>query len=260
MVDAAGLATEICDWLKRNPGELYTPSHFFGVAWVRHKTVTIGEWHNENAQRAFTAAMVRHWGGPQVGLALEIQAMHQANISRYLQHGGPIMLEWFTRNPIYMRILRAARETQTEVVAMDENHSFKRVGGIGGGLSTATQVGGYHRDEHMTNAVLELVKRKSKVLVLTGMFHANEKFVGKTPNLGSQLVQALGNRVYTICTMAPRHFPDPFFLAMKSTFGSRGAIAFDVDRSPLRKAEIKDVVGSMSWGAACGGIILFFNG
>ncbi len=259
MVDAAGLAAETCDWLKRNPGELYTPSHFFGVAWVRHKIVTIGERHDEDAQRAFTAAMVRHWGGPQVGLALEIPAMHQRNISNYLHHGGQFKLEWFTRDPIYMRILRAARETETEVVAIDENHSFSRVS-LPDGRTMSMPVGGYHRDDHMTNAVLTLVRRKSKVLILVGMMHAREAYQGKTPNLGSQLVQALGHRVYTICAMARRSFEDPFFDAMKSAFGSRGAIAFDVDRSPLRNAQIKDVVGrSMSWGSICDGIILFFN-
>ncbi|MCP5419570.1 MAG: erythromycin esterase family protein [Gammaproteobacteria bacterium] len=264
MADAGTLAEETRDWLKRNPRELDSPDHFFGVVWVRHKVVSIGERHTESAHRDFVASRVRHWGGPHVGLALEIQAAHQDAVTTYIKQGGSLPDQWFTRNVKFRKILEAARATQTEVVAMDQTQA--KPSSDPGPRLTLTRL---DRDKHMANAVTQLISRKSKVLVLAGMEHSKEAgFSKNNPPMGVRLAEAVGKQIYTIYTMTQTGLAetgqdgDELFKVLRKEFGSRGAIAFDVDRSPLAGGQITDSIAkrSISWKNYCDGLMLFFNG
>ena len=99
MSDSKLIAEQTQDWLQHNPRERFAPDHFFGKAWLRYKIVSIGERHDEAPQRDFVARMVMHWGGPNIGLALEIQASQQAAISRYMQRRAQLPDQWFSDDP-----------------------------------------------------------------------------------------------------------------------------------------------------------------
>ena len=256
------LAEKTRDWLKQNPKECYEPEHFFGIVWTRYKIVSIGERHVDAAHREFIAKMVQHWGSASIGLALEIQASHQPAINQYMQqgHGLPID-QWFTRDAKFLKILQAARLTQTHVLAMDQTQKplpFKLAPGPMPSLRILD------RDKHMADAIGLLRARTSKMLVLAGMEHTKEASFGGKPPLGVRLVKTVGSAVYTIYAMTQHpqgHASDPLFKVLQAAFGPRGAIAFDIDRSPLADAKITDSVAkrSISWKDYCDGLMLFFK-
>jgi hypothetical protein len=262
MADADSLARQTLDWLNNNPIEIWTPDLLFDRAWVRSKIVCIGERHDDAAHRDFVARKVADWGGPQNGLALEIDASCQEAISRYINGAGVLPSDqWFSRETHYLKILAAARQTQTEVVAMDQDpvRPASRIPSISPFMAPVD------RNKHMADAILDLARLKSKVLILVGIEHAREASYQrerkrKKPPMGVQLVDALGDRVFTIYTMTyAGHGQETFFKVMENAFGTRNAIAFDVDRSPLGPGIITDLGQTIFWKDYCDGITLFFR-
>jgi len=245
------------DWLLANRAELDTPEHFFDVAWIRHKIVCIGERHYDAPHRDFVAGRVRHWGGPNIGLALEIASSQQGEIATFMRTGIVPTGRWFSRQPAFHNVLHAARETRTQVSAVDqEQKAIRNDSGV------ALSFGRTDRDAHMASAVTQLTHGKSKVLVLVGMEHAKEAGPVRSPPMGATLTRAFGKAVYTICTMTPAgHGDEAFFKAMRGAFGGRKAIAFDVDRSPLADAPVVDSGAALftTWKDYCDGLILFFT-
>jgi hypothetical protein len=254
MAEADALAEKTRDWLIRNPREVFDPIPFFESVWSKSNIVTFGERHDDAAQRALVAAVVKQVGGPDVGLALEIEAKYQTDIARFIAGGGKTPGPPFAQAPIYSQIFRAARDTKTEIVAMDANQNPLKSGELRLGS------GGVNRDQHMADAVLSMIKRKKKVLVLVGMLHAAEAGVGKVPQMGKRLVTELGDKVFTIYAMTlAGHGKERFFQVMKQAFPNREAIAFHVDKSPLGTAEFIDVGKSVPWKDYCDGVMLFFK-
>jgi hypothetical protein len=203
--------------------------------------------------------MVKHWGGYNIALGLEIKEHFQAAINKYFQSGEKLPEAWFIHDPHYMGILNAARETQTEVVAIDQNQRIIRIGETPLSLEV-----GLDRNKHMADSVIQLLQRKSKILLLTGMEHAREAKWGgptKKQSMGVRLSQAVGCGVYTIMTMTQMsHGMETFFQLMKTEFGStRQSIAFDVDQSPLAHGKFVEMNQSTSWKDYCDGLILFFR-
>lgn len=259
------LVDETCQWLLDNPLELYTPEHFFDVKWIRYKVVVIGERHNDTHHRALVAKKIRRWGGPHVGLGLEITPKYQEAIDAYLNGSGEYPQNPRLKQPVYRTVLEAARASKTPVVAMDSSaEPIISVHAQTGKLSKSHP----NRDMHMARSVMDLVHTKSKVLVLVGMVHASEgRWSSKaTGRMGVRLTEKLGTRCYTINTLTEKGHGDrhidqhAYYKTFKAAFGKRGdGIAFDVDRSPLAKAALTDVRGSLPWGTYCDGLMVFFK-
>ena len=188
MADADALAEKTRDWLIKNPREVFEPIPFFESVWSKSKIVTFGERHDDAGQRALVAAVVKQVGGADVGLALEIEAKYQDDIARFIKGGGKTPGPQFAQAPVYSQIFRAAHDTKTEIVAMDANQSPLESGEL------RMSLGGVNRDQHMADAVLSMIKRKKKVIILVGMMHAAEAGAGKIPQLGKRLVTELATR------------------------------------------------------------------
>ena len=193
---------------------------FFAEVWKTHKIVLLGECHDDDVQRIFAADMIAAYGGPNVGLAIEVDSSEQDEIDYYLEHRTPRKgaKGFWTELELFKRILTKAADTKTKVIAMDTHPD---------GIDTPLS----RRDAHMTEQVLKLAETTSHVLVYVGGGHVRK---AETWDNLAKCLAKLWDVSYSIMLLSPTildHYK--LYKLIKQCFPAALSIGFDIVANPL---------------------------